>query len=203
MWILRTFPQAPASNQQDFAGLSCNLPQSGVEFAQIPIMMDKDRVIEELKQENQQLHDAVHFLNSQLGILSEETRLAHQGPQSPGEPSPLNQEEVNCAQAIIEQQTRREHQHRRNMRQLARVCHELQQIQGKDPFWLSCRHAGAILGVSHAQTARYIHELVADGVLKVIEEHTSNRATRYKYIADSADQAKLCEKRVDAVPAHA
>lgn len=153
-------------------------------------MTDKDRVIEQLRQENQQLHEAVHFLNSRLGTLSEETDLYQQGPQCTCEHPPSDPEDTICAQVVIEQGPRREHNHRRNVQQLAQVCCELQQMQGDAPFWLSCRHAGAILGVSHTQTARYIHELVVDGVLELVEEHTSNRATRYRYIANPAERPK-------------
>ena len=149
---------------------------SGVIFALTPIMIDKDRVIEQLRQENQELHETVHLLNSRLGAVAENSALTEAcQPQAYGPAPPGTEEGAWRGRA-------REHKHRRKVQQLARVCSELQQIQGDDPFWLSCRHAGAILGVSHTQTARYIHELVVAGMLEVVEAHSSNRATRYRYI---------------------
>ena len=65
---------------------------------------------------------------------------------------------------------------------LIRICYELQKLQGKEPFWLSCRSAGGILGVSHETANKYLQMLVTDDVLKVLKEHTSNEATRFKYI---------------------
>jgi len=145
-------------------------------------MIDKDRVIKHLRQENQQLHETVHFLYSKIGALPKEPARAREDPQCSPCPPQLGRKRPFQAAEAIEPHSEAEHDLSQNMQRLARVCYELQQIQGNDPFWLSCRHAGAVLGLSHTQTARYIHRLVRDGVLKVVEEHTSNRATRYRYI---------------------
>jgi len=145
-------------------------------------MIDKDRVIRELRQENQQLHETVYSLYSKIGASPEEPAKARKASQySPG-PRQLGEKRPFQAAEARERPSETEHDLSQNMQRLARVCYELQQIQGNAPFWLSCRHAGAVLGVSHTQTARYIHRLVRDGILKVVEEHTSNRATRYRYV---------------------
>ena len=67
---------------------------------------------------------------------------------------------------------------------LVRVCYELQQLQGKEPFWLSCYSAAWILGLSHTEANKRIQMLVADEILRVIEKNTTKRATRYRYIAN-------------------
>jgi hypothetical protein len=145
-------------------------------------MIDKDKVIEQLRQENQQLHETVHFLYSKMDALPEKPAKARKASQHSPWPPQLGEKHPFQAAEATERHSQAKHQLNRNVQLLARVCHELQQIQGNDPFWLSCRHAGAVLGVSHTQTARYIHRLVLDGILRVVEEHTSNRATRYRYV---------------------
>jgi len=145
-------------------------------------MINKDKIIEQLRQENQQLHETVHFLHSKMGALLKKPAQSKNTSQHPSTPSLLAEEHPFCAAGATEQPSEEEQYDSRNVRLLVRICYELQQIQGSDPFRLSCRNAGALLGMSHTQTARYIHKLVVDGILKVVEEHTRNRATRYKYI---------------------
>ena len=67
---------------------------------------------------------------------------------------------------------------------LIRVCFELQEIQGDEPFWISCKDAGGILGVSHTQANKYLNLLVHDEVpiLETIEKNTTRKATRYRFI---------------------
>lgn len=66
---------------------------------------------------------------------------------------------------------------------LVKVCYELQQLQNNEPFWLSCRSAAGILGVSPTTANKWLQMLVADKVLIPVEKHTDNKATRYKFIA--------------------
>ena len=67
---------------------------------------------------------------------------------------------------------------------LVRICYELQRLQGKEPFWLSCYSAAWILGLSHTEANKRIQMLVADEVIRVIEKNTAKRATRFRYIAN-------------------
>lgn len=68
---------------------------------------------------------------------------------------------------------------------LVRVCYELQKLQGEEPFWIACRDAGGIVGVSHKTANKYLHMLVADEILEVAKKHTTTEATRYKYVANT------------------
>ncbi len=68
---------------------------------------------------------------------------------------------------------------------LAALCRELQDGAGKDRcFYLSCREAGRLLGVSHVRASRYLNMLVADGVLAPGEpaDRAQRRANEYRYV---------------------
>lgn len=71
---------------------------------------------------------------------------------------------------------------------LVRVCYELQQLTAPEPFWLSCRSAAGILGVSPTWANKLLQMLVVDEVLKIIEKNTATRATRYEYVAKNKKQ---------------
>jgi len=66
---------------------------------------------------------------------------------------------------------------------LIRVCYELQLIQKDEPFWISCYDAGGIIGLSHTEANKRLQMLVADEVLRLIVKNTTNKATRFRYIA--------------------
>lgn len=67
---------------------------------------------------------------------------------------------------------------------LAGLCRELQRGAGEAPFYLSCRDAGRLLGVTHVQASRWLFLLVADGVLAEIEKGDvrTRRASQYRYL---------------------
>lgn len=69
------------------------------------------------------------------------------------------------------------------IRVLVVICRVLQADAGDEPFFLSCRSAGAMLGVDHATVARWLAGLVVDKVLIEIVKGTATtrRATRYRY----------------------
>lgn len=67
---------------------------------------------------------------------------------------------------------------------LVRVCYELQRLQGKKPFWLSCYSAGNILGVSHTQANQYLQMIEADDIIKCVQQNTTNLAKRYKFLGN-------------------
>ncbi|UCC98976.1 MAG: bifunctional DNA primase/polymerase [Phycisphaerales bacterium] len=74
------------------------------------------------------------------------------------------------------------------VRLLIKVCCELQQLRESEPFWLACRSAAGILGVSATQASKFLQMLVVDGVLEVVEGNTTTRGTRYRYLGGTIDE---------------
>jgi hypothetical protein len=71
-----------------------------------------------------------------------------------------------------------------SLRRLVAVCRELQHVAGEEPFYLDCRTAGALLGVSHVMAHKWLQVLVIDGVLRLVRRGTQGSATRYRYVGD-------------------
>jgi hypothetical protein len=67
---------------------------------------------------------------------------------------------------------------------LLKLCYELQQGMGNEPFFLASRKASGIIGVSHRTAYKLLEMFIADGKLKLVEEHTTKKAPRYRYIAE-------------------
>lgn len=67
---------------------------------------------------------------------------------------------------------------------LLKLCYELQQGMGDEPFFLASRKAGGIIGLSHGKAYKLLEMFVADDKLEVIEQHTTKKAPRYRYIAN-------------------
>jgi hypothetical protein len=65
---------------------------------------------------------------------------------------------------------------------LVAICAALQKLWGDSPFFLSCRKAGELVGLSHDAACKLLGMLVADEVLTVAQEPTVTRATRYRYL---------------------
>jgi len=65
----------------------------------------------------------------------------------------------------------------------ATVLKELQKLKGDDTIFIASRKAGGIVGCSHTEICSWYEMLEEDGVLLMIEEHTSTKAARYRYIA--------------------
>jgi hypothetical protein len=72
------------------------------------------------------------------------------------------------------------------VRLLVAICRELQRSSGGQPFFLSCRTAGSLLGVNHKQAWRWLFLLVEEGILRVVHkgQQGSGRATRFCYQAE-------------------
>ena len=70
----------------------------------------------------------------------------------------------------------------RKLRFLVRICYQLQQAAGQDPFYLSWNQAASALQVSPSCAGGYLGILLGDGIIEVVEEHTETEATRYRYI---------------------
>ncbi len=72
------------------------------------------------------------------------------------------------------------------MHKLICLCRAMQKCAGKGIFFLSCRMAGSLIGISHEQVAKYLKVLDAHGFLELIEQggqkHNPRKASRYRYL---------------------
>lgn len=70
------------------------------------------------------------------------------------------------------------------LRRLVGLCAELQRGHGDAPFFLSCRVAGRVLGIGHADASRDLRGLCRDGVLREVERppRGTGRAIRYRFV---------------------
>ncbi len=68
---------------------------------------------------------------------------------------------------------------------LAALCRELQRDAGENNFFLACRTAAQLLGVTHKQAWCWLRVLCADGILECTEvgTHPDHRASQYRYVA--------------------
>jgi hypothetical protein len=66
---------------------------------------------------------------------------------------------------------------------LLRVCYQLQQGMGEQPFFLAVRKAGQIIGLSHTEAGKYLEMFVEDGRLDIVEQYTTRKANRFRYIS--------------------
>ena len=71
---------------------------------------------------------------------------------------------------------------------LVSLCRELQRCAGKGPFYLGCRTAGRLFGVSHETANRWLFLLESDGILQVVTKGGTQKnprnATRFRYLGD-------------------
>lgn len=67
---------------------------------------------------------------------------------------------------------------------LAGLCRELQEMNGSEPFYLSCRTAGEAIGVSHTVANQYLQLFERIKKLAVVKKGSAagNQATRYRYL---------------------
>ncbi len=68
-------------------------------------------------------------------------------------------------------------------RRLIGICAALQAVSPEQPFFLACRKAGDLLGVSYPSASRMLKRLVRDRVLRVARpsKRGKRRATRYRF----------------------
>ena len=64
---------------------------------------------------------------------------------------------------------------------LVRLCLALQKHHGAEPFFLSVRVAGELLGVHFTDASKILTVLVADGVLSLVSKGAGKRASRYRF----------------------
>lgn len=65
---------------------------------------------------------------------------------------------------------------------LIQVCQRLQAHSGDEPFFLSVRQAGEIVGVHFTEAAKFLSVLKADGVIQLIVQGSGKKASRFRYI---------------------
>ena len=74
----------------------------------------------------------------------------------------------------------------RNLRFLVRICYQLQNLTGSDPFYFSWNQVATVLNITFKTAGNYIGMLVSDKIITVVKEHTETNATYYKYTGGSA-----------------
>ena len=67
---------------------------------------------------------------------------------------------------------------------LMRICMALQIHHGIEPFYLSCRTAGDLLGCNHTDAAKLFQIFVTEGWLIEVRRGAGSKATRYKLNID-------------------
>jgi hypothetical protein len=70
------------------------------------------------------------------------------------------------------------------VRTLVALCRELQRQAGEASFFLACRTAGRLLGVSHTIASRWLGMLCKDKILVLVEKGCIHRANEYRYLCD-------------------
>lgn len=71
------------------------------------------------------------------------------------------------------------------LRLLASLCRELQRAMGAEPFFLSCRKAGSLLGIHHVRAYRWLWLLENDKIIQTVTkgDRQTQQATRFRYIS--------------------
>jgi hypothetical protein len=69
-----------------------------------------------------------------------------------------------------------------SMAMLICLCLELQAHAPDGRFFLDCRNAGKVIGVSHETAAAMLRVLCNDGVLERISQGTRGHAAEYQYV---------------------
>ncbi len=64
---------------------------------------------------------------------------------------------------------------------LVRVCEALQAHHGAEPFFISARQAGDVLGIHFTDASKMLAALVADGVLTLVTRGVGKVASRYRF----------------------
>jgi hypothetical protein len=73
---------------------------------------------------------------------------------------------------------------RPQVRELVALCRLLQRSAGDRPFFLACRTAGSLWGVTHVTAWNWLSLLVAEGVLEVVTtgSKATKQASEYRYL---------------------
>jgi hypothetical protein len=77
------------------------------------------------------------------------------------------------------------------VRTLLSFCRALQTVVGDQPFFLSARTAGGLVGVHHATAWRWLFMLEREGWIRTVEkggtEAQPRRATRFRFLGKPAE----------------
>ncbi|WP_228217574.1 hypothetical protein [Aromatoleum toluclasticum] len=65
---------------------------------------------------------------------------------------------------------------------LCRICKELQRNAGEEPFFISSRQAGNLVGLHFTDAAATLSAFVADDVLQLVKRGSGKQASRYRYV---------------------
>lgn len=66
--------------------------------------------------------------------------------------------------------------------QLVRICKLLQANAGDEPFFISARQAGELVGLHFTDASKVLYAFVIDGVLERVEKGVGRKASLYRYI---------------------
>lgn len=74
-----------------------------------------------------------------------------------------------------------------SMRKLVALCQELQVAAKEEAFFLTCRDAGHLLGITYQQANKWLFKLEKDGVILrvstgVFNPHGRGKANSYRWI---------------------
>ena len=67
---------------------------------------------------------------------------------------------------------------------LIKVCIAAQNHHGSEPFFLTSRVAGDVLGTHYTVAAKMLKALVIDGVIEVVEAGRMGRGARYRLLIE-------------------
>jgi hypothetical protein len=65
---------------------------------------------------------------------------------------------------------------------LVRICAALQDHAGAEPFFISARTAGEVLGVHYKAANKMLNTLVGDHVLELVTQGSGKKASRYRFV---------------------
>lgn len=68
---------------------------------------------------------------------------------------------------------------------LFRICERLQKQAGRDPFFLSCRQAGELIGTNFLAASKMLRAFRADGILAEVSKGAGVKASRYRLISSA------------------
>lgn len=64
---------------------------------------------------------------------------------------------------------------------ICRICRQLQNNAGDEPFFISARQAGELVGLHFTDASKVLFALVADQVLTLVKRGAGKQASRYRY----------------------
>lgn len=64
---------------------------------------------------------------------------------------------------------------------LCRICKQLQRNAGENPFFVSARQAGKLVGLHYSDASKVLYAMVGDNVLALVKKGAGNQASRYRY----------------------